>query len=74
MNEKSIYQAWKAGELERADNMGVLKPHIVPYCRIYEEYVLQRKNGLNFMAAVEVTAEKMNTSPDTVRRAVGTVV
>lgn len=74
MNEKSIYECWKAGELDRFESMGILKNHIVFYCRIYEEYYIHRKAGCNFMTAVEATAEKMNTSPDTVRRAVGTVV
>jgi hypothetical protein len=74
MNQVSIYQLWKAGELDRDEQLGILKNHIIPYCKIYDEYLKQRARGMNFIAACEQTAEVMNTSSDTVRRAVGTVV
>lgn len=77
MEDISIYQAWKNGEqitLAQAEAMGILRPHIVPYCKIYDEYAKHRLAGLNFMAAVELTAEQQNVSAETVRRAIGQVV
>lgn len=70
----SIYQLWKDGALDQFEQLGILRPTIIPYCKMYEEYARHRAAGLNFMAACEITAEQLSTSPETVRRAIGQVI
>lgn len=69
-----IYNLYKSGELTKLHKLGVLKPSILLYCKLYEKYLQHRSSGKNYLEACEATADEMNTSADTVRRAVGSVV
>ena len=66
----TTYEKWKSGEMDWFIRQGLIRNAVVTYCRMYDEYLSQRKLGLNFMEAVESSAEIMNTSPDTIRRAI----
>lgn len=71
---KTVYDAWKAGELEWSINQGIIKTAIITYCNIYDTYKRAREEqGMSYLQAVEFTANEMNTSTDTVKRAVGAV-
>lgn len=70
----SIYALYKEGTLAKYEDCGILKPHVIPYCRYYEEYMRQRAMGLKFIEAVEATADAMCTSPDTIKRAIAMVI
>jgi hypothetical protein len=69
-----IYQLWKAGELNKAIEYGIIKPHIPKYCQICEEYLKHRESGENYLQAIESTADKMCVSSDTVVRAMSHVM
>lgn len=70
----SLYLRWKRGDMEWYINQGAIKPTIVTYCNIYDCYKPKREAGMSYMQAVESTAEEMNTSPDTVKRAIAAVM
>lgn len=73
MTENTIYQDWKAGALDRDINRGIIRTAIITYCNIYDVYKRHRDTGITYLAAVEITAEEMSTSPETVRRAIAEV-
>lgn len=70
----SVYERWKAGELEWHIDQGIIRTSVITYCNIFDEYKKHRDAGKNYLEAVDITAEKMSTSPDTVRRAIAAVV
>lgn len=74
MNEDTIYARWKKGEFEWHINAGIIRTSVITYCNIFDVYKRHRDTGLNYIAAVEVTAEEMSTSPETVRRAIAAVM
>jgi len=70
---QSIYDKWKNRDLvtiEWCIDRGIVRSAIVTYCELYDEFKRQREAGLNYIQAVESTADKMNTTPGTVKRAV----
>jgi hypothetical protein len=69
-----IYNLWKSGALDLNIKLGIIREAIPKYCLIYEEYLKQRATGLNYIQAVEKTSEIMNTSSDTVKRAIAEVM
>lgn len=69
-----IYQLWKSGELDRFIKLDIIRSSVPRYCEIYDEYLKQRAVGLNYIQAVEATAERMSTSTDTVKRAIAEVM
>jgi len=75
MSSNSVYERWKAGELEWAINQGIIRTAVITYCNIYDTYIRHRdQDGMNYTQAVEVTATEMSTSPETVKRAIAEVV
>lgn len=74
-NQDSVYEKWKAGELEWHIDQGIIRTAVITYCNIYDTYKrLREEHKLTYLEAVDMTAEKMNTSPDTVRRAIAEVM
>lgn len=69
----SIHAKWKAGELEWHIDRGIIRTAVITYCNLYSEYIKHRGAGKNYIEAVELTAEIMNTSSDTVKRAIAEV-
>jgi hypothetical protein len=70
----SIYDAWKAGDLDRAIELGVVRDSVVFYCKIYEEYKIHRDAGLTYSEAVIITSESMFCSEATIKRAIAIVI
>jgi hypothetical protein len=70
----SIYSLWKGGAFDAAIKVDALKPTIVHYCEIYEEYIKHRSKGYGYTRAIELTAEKLILTEAKVRVAVATVV
>lgn len=71
----SVYEKWKAGALEWDIDRGIIRTAVVTYCQIYDEYIKHRAvPGTTYLQAVETTAEIMNTSPETVKRAIAEVI
>lgn len=69
-----IYTLWKSGELDKFIKLDVLRPRIVRYCEIYDEYVKWRAIGYNYNQAAEMTAEKMCVADITVKKAIAYVI
>ena len=73
-HHKTVFEAWKAGELEWCINQGIIKTGIITYCNIYDTFRRHREEqGMSYLQAVEYTANEMSTSTDTVKRAVAAV-
>jgi hypothetical protein len=70
----TVYDKWKAGELQWHIDQGIIRSAVITYCRISEQYQEYRNHGHNYIAAVELTAEHMHTSVDTVKRAIAEVL
>jgi len=70
----SIYEAWKAGELDRAIELGVVRESVVLYCKIFEVYKSHREAGLNYSEAVIITSESMFCSEAKTKRAIAFVI
>ena len=69
----TIYEHWQKGDWESAKQKEVLLPSIIPYCEINRAFILAKNAGNGYEAAIEVTAELMNVSSRTVKRAIATV-
>lgn len=69
-----IYQLWKSGELDKFVRLGIIRSTIPRYCEMYDHYIKQREKGMNYLEAVEDTAEKLNVSDETVKKAIAEVV
>lgn len=69
----TIYQHWQKGDWEIASLKDVLKPNIIPYCEINRAFILCRNAGNKYNAAIEITADLMNVSCRTVKRAIAVV-
>lgn len=66
----TVYEHWLRGDYEIANQSGVLKPNVIPYCEINRAFMLSRNLNISYEEAVEVTADRMSTSPRTVKRAI----
>jgi hypothetical protein len=64
---------WIAGRLDMALKHGIIKSKIVAYLPIYQDYLREREVGHNYTKACEITAERMNTTVTTVKRAIAEV-
>ena len=71
-----VYERWLKGGLEWHINKGIIVTRVITYCNVYHCYKTLRDKdpGLTYLRAVEQTAELMNTSTDTVKRAVAELV
>lgn len=69
--QMTVYQAWKAGALDWAIDRGIIRTAVITYCNLFDTYTrLRETEGLSYTQAVQKTSELMNTSPETVKRAV----
>jgi hypothetical protein len=70
----SIYAAWKSGRLDWEIDRGIIRTAVITYCNVFDTYKKQRDEaGLGYTQAIARTAELMNTSPETVKRAIAEV-
>lgn len=70
----TIYSLWKSGSLDLMIKLGIVRTSVIEYCKIYDEYVQLRAKGHNYTEAVELTAEKLNATDHTVKRAIAQVM
>lgn len=74
MEEITVFEAWKSGQpvtLEWCINRGIIRTSVITYCNIFDTYKrVREQEGLGYMQGVIRTAELMNTSPETVKRAI----
>lgn len=70
----SIYALWKAGSWDLAIELGVARPAIIEYCKIYDEYIQLRELGHNYTRAVELTAERLILTESKVKMAIAEVI
>jgi hypothetical protein len=69
----TIYEHWQKGHWEAANEKGVLKGNIILYCEINRAFTISRNAGNKYDDAIEYTADAMNVSCRTVKRAIATV-
>ena len=70
----SIYDNWKAGKLDDAIKLGVVRNSILGYLKIYELYLSYRERGYTYTRASEITADKLCVSVPQVKKAVAIVI
>ena len=70
--ETTIYDAWRLGELDHAIHLKVMSPTWVRYCEIKMAF-LKIKMVHDYNTALFITADIMNVSVGTVRRAISLV-
>lgn len=71
---QSIFQAYKEGRLDLALKLGIVKPSVIEYLKIYEVYAMHRNVGKSYSEAVRDSAEQIPVSEITVKRAISQVI
>ena len=69
----TIFELYISGNLDTVISKKIIKAGILDYCKIYAKFIELRAGGAKYQPAIFLTAEKMNTSEKTVRRAISTV-
>ena len=69
----SIYEHWQRGDYEADGIKKALKSNIIPYCEINRAFILSRSSGMKYDDALFHTADRMNVSQRTVKRAISFV-
>jgi hypothetical protein len=69
----TIFEMYISGALDTVISKKILKGGIIDYCKIYAKFIEFRAGGAKYQPALFLTAEQMNTSEKTVRRAIATV-
>lgn len=69
----TIYEHWQKGDYEIDGIKKALKPNVIPYCEINRAFILSRNAGLKYDDALFHTADRMNVSQRTVKRAISFV-
>lgn len=70
----SVFSRWKAGELDWHIEQGIIRTSVITYCKVFDRYTSYREAGLTYLQGIARTSEDMNTSPETVKRAIAELV
>lgn len=76
-DHQGLYHHWKHKipmTIEQFIDSGAAHASTMDYLKIYDRYLSLRREGKNYLEAVEATAEEMCTSSDTVKRAIAKVL
>lgn len=69
----TLFEMWRAGELEKVRVKKGLKTTVIPACRTYSLFLSYRNDGKGYDESAELVAEACSVSVRTVKRAISLV-